>query len=139
MGQATDSKDLSSQPLRRLLMQCKGAAGVAFLLTFAIDLLGLTPMLYMMSAYDRVLSSRSGVTLVSLTLVPMLCSRFLPDHDHEPKEYRITVLFDKLFHAVLSKYEASLDWCLAHQRSVLVVALAARRGRRPAVDSSRTP
>lgn len=69
MGQATDSKDLSSQPLRRLMMQCKGAAGVAFLLTFAIDLLGLTPMLYMMSAYDRVLTSRSGVTLVSLTLV----------------------------------------------------------------------
>ena len=62
--------------------------------------------------------------IVSLTLVPMLCSRFLPDHDHEPKEYRITVLFDKLFHAVLNKYEASLDWCLAHQRSVLVVALA---------------
>ncbi len=50
-------------------MQCKGAAGVAFLLTFVIDLLGLTPMLYMMSAYDRVLTSRSGVTLVSLTLV----------------------------------------------------------------------
>ena len=69
MEQATDSKDLSSQPLRRLLMQCKGATGVAFLLTFAIDLLGLTPMLYMMSAYDRVLTSRSGVTLVSLTLV----------------------------------------------------------------------
>ena len=39
------------------------------MLTFVIDLLGLTPMLYMMSAYDRVLTSRSGVTLVSLTLV----------------------------------------------------------------------
>ncbi len=69
MGSPPDSKDRATQPLRRLLMQCKGAAGVAFLLTFAIDLLGLTPMLYMMSAYDRVLTSRSGVTLVSLTLV----------------------------------------------------------------------
>jgi len=62
--------------------------------------------------------------IVSLTLVPMLCSRFLPDHDHEPKEYRITILFDKLFHAVLSKYEVSLDWCLMHQRWVLGVAVA---------------
>jgi len=62
--------------------------------------------------------------IVSLTLVPMLCSRFLPDHDHEPKEYRITILFDKLFHAVLNKYQVSLDWCLAHQRYVLAVAVA---------------
>jgi hydrophobic/amphiphilic exporter-1 (mainly G- bacteria), HAE1 family len=62
--------------------------------------------------------------IVSLTLVPMLCSRFLPDHDHEPKEYRVTIWFDKLFHAVLGRYQMSLDWCLAHQRSVLMVALA---------------
>jgi len=62
--------------------------------------------------------------IVSLTLVPMLCSRFLPDHDHEPREYRITILFDKLFHAVLGKYQVTLDWCLAHQRAVLAVALA---------------
>jgi PrtD family type I secretion system ABC transporter len=55
--------------LQDVLAQCRRALGVAFGLTFLIDLLGLTPMLYMMSAYDRVLSSRSGVTLVSLTLV----------------------------------------------------------------------
>ena len=62
--------------------------------------------------------------VVSLTLVPMLCSRFLPDREHEPKEYRITILFDKLFHKVLDKYETSLDWCLNHQRWVLMVAVA---------------
>jgi HAE1 family hydrophobic/amphiphilic exporter-1 len=62
--------------------------------------------------------------VVSLTLVPMLCSRFLPDHDHEPKEHRITILFDKLFHKVLDKYETTLDWCLTHQRWVLMVAVA---------------
>ncbi len=61
--------------------------------------------------------------IVSLTLVPMLCSRFLPKHGEEPKEYWITVKFDQVFHAVLRKYESTLDWCLAHQRHVLAVAI----------------
>ena len=61
--------DAQGRTLQEVLAQCRRALGVAFGLTFLIDLLGLTPMLYMMSAYDRVLSSRSGVTLVSLTLV----------------------------------------------------------------------
>lgn len=61
--------------------------------------------------------------IVSLTLVPMLCSRFLPKHGEEPKDYWITIKFDELFHAVLRKYESTLDWCLAHQRHVLGVAI----------------
>ena len=61
--------------------------------------------------------------IVSLTLVPMLCSRFLPKHGEEPKDYWITVKFDEVFHAVLRKYESTLDWCLAHQRHVLGVAI----------------
>jgi hydrophobic/amphiphilic exporter-1 (mainly G- bacteria), HAE1 family len=61
--------------------------------------------------------------IVSLTLVPMLCSRFLPKHGEEPKDYWITIKFDEVFHAVLTKYESTLDWCLAHQRHVLAVAI----------------
>ncbi|WP_310627177.1 efflux RND transporter permease subunit [Limnohabitans sp.] len=61
--------------------------------------------------------------IVSLTLVPMLCSRFLPKHGEEPKDYWITIKFDQVFHAVLRKYESTLDWCLAHQRHVLAVAI----------------
>ena len=63
------------------------------------------------------------VAIVSLTLVPMLCSRFLPKHGEEPKDYWITVKFDQVFQAVLTKYESTLDWCLDHQRHVLGVAL----------------
>ena len=66
---AGQSAQQSKRSLQDVLDQCRRALGVAFGLTFVIDLLGLTPMLYMMSAYDRVLTSRSGVTLVSLTLV----------------------------------------------------------------------
>jgi HAE1 family hydrophobic/amphiphilic exporter-1 len=61
--------------------------------------------------------------VVSLTLVPMLCSKFLPKHDEEQEEYWIVKKFDQLFHFVLRKYEASLDWCLVHQRQVLAVAI----------------
>ena len=66
---ASSTTEAQGRSLQEVLGQCRRALGVAFGLTFLIDLLGLTPMLYMMSAYDRVLSSRSGVTLVSLTLV----------------------------------------------------------------------
>ncbi len=62
--------------------------------------------------------------IVSLTLVPMLCSRFLPKHGEEPKDYWITEKFDHLFHAVLTRYESTLDWCLTHQRYVLAAALS---------------
>jgi HAE1 family hydrophobic/amphiphilic exporter-1 len=61
--------------------------------------------------------------VVSLTLVPMLCSRFLPEAGHEPKEYAITKKFDVLFNWVLTRYETTLDWALSHQRRILQLAL----------------
>ena len=62
--------------------------------------------------------------LVSLTLVPMLCSRFLPEHGKEPKEYEITKKFDVYFEWLLNKYEEYLDLALNNQRKVLQIALA---------------
>ena len=59
----------SQAPIKKILGQCRNAFGFAFVLTILIDALSITPLLYMLSAYDRVLSSRSGVTLVSLTFV----------------------------------------------------------------------
>jgi len=57
------------QPVKKILMQCRQAFFFALGLTFVIDILSITPLLYMMSAFDRILGSRSGVTLVSLTLI----------------------------------------------------------------------
>jgi len=62
--------------------------------------------------------------IVSLTLVPMLCSKFLPEHGQEPREVWLTVVFDRLFHRVLNGYASALDWCLAHQRTVLALAVS---------------
>ncbi|TPQ37219.1 efflux RND transporter permease subunit [Cupriavidus pinatubonensis] len=82
--------------------------------------------------------------LVSLTLIPMLCARFLSaenvpvdesqhaygDHaGHAPAVVqkqtigmRSTQWFENLFEWTLHKYAHGLDWCLAHRRVVLVAA-----------------
>jgi HAE1 family hydrophobic/amphiphilic exporter-1 len=82
--------------------------------------------------------------LVSLTLIPMLCARFLSSenvpvdethlhhgggpagaghaHGHAERQtlgLRMTQWFEDLFQFTLRKYAAGLDWCLAHRRIVL--------------------
>ena len=56
-------------PVAELLYRCRQSFYVAFAMTFVIDLLSLAPILYMWNTFDRVISSRSGVTLVSLTVL----------------------------------------------------------------------
>ena len=65
--------------------------------------------------------------VVSLTVVPMLCSRFLPDMSkgaHHPKEYWITKKFDLVFNAVYDGYSRTLLIALKQKRVVLGVAFA---------------
>jgi multidrug efflux pump subunit AcrB len=63
--------------------------------------------------------------VVSLTLVPMLCSRFLPKHGQAvAKEAPITIKFERYFTQVLNAYEKALDWALTNQKKVLQGALA---------------
>ena len=59
------------KPIRTLLVNCRRTFYFAFVLTVLIDALSLAPMVYMMSTYDRVISARSAVTLVSLTVIVM--------------------------------------------------------------------
>jgi len=57
------------KPIKLLIIKCRRAFLMAFLLTFVIDMLSIAPMLYMMSTMDRVVNTRSMVTLVSLTAI----------------------------------------------------------------------
>ncbi len=61
---------------------------------------------------------------VSLTLVPMLASRFLSDEAHKKKPGRVVHAFERGFDAMLSGYSRSLDMALRHRGIVLGVALA---------------
>lgn len=61
--------------------------------------------------------------VVSLTLTPMLCSRFLGTHHDRPhgRFYRWT---EQAFDAALAFYERTLRWALRHYRLMLLVAAA---------------
>ncbi|MEB0014223.1 efflux RND transporter permease subunit [Glaciimonas sp. Gout2] len=61
--------------------------------------------------------------VVSLTLVPMLCSRYLKHQNHEQDGW-LSKGFERGFHAVLNTYTRGLDWCLMHRHWVLGGAVA---------------
>lgn len=59
----------STNALSKVLRDCKKAFWLTAWLTFVVELLSIAPVLYMMNMYDRVMTSRSEVTLVSLTIL----------------------------------------------------------------------
>ncbi|HEX4857689.1 MAG TPA: efflux RND transporter permease subunit, partial [Usitatibacteraceae bacterium] len=61
---------------------------------------------------------------VSLTLIPMLSSRFLVPHEKGGHAERWTAGFDRMFQWVHARYARTLDWAIAHRRVMLGVALA---------------
>ncbi len=62
-----DQAELS--PLRKALQECKTAFSLMAFITFITNVLGVVPTLYTMNMYDRVLASKSGVTMVSLMVM----------------------------------------------------------------------
>ncbi|WP_058641240.1 type I secretion system permease/ATPase [Pseudacidovorax intermedius] len=56
-----------STPVGRVLRLCRRSFWSVAVLTFVVELLSLAPIVYMWNTFDRVLASRSVVTLVSLT------------------------------------------------------------------------
>ena len=60
---------------------------------------------------------------VSLTLVPMLASRFLTDEGHKKRPGPLVRLFERGFNALLAGYTRTLDGAMAHRKSVLLVFL----------------
>jgi HAE1 family hydrophobic/amphiphilic exporter-1 len=61
--------------------------------------------------------------LVSLTLTPMLCSRFLRP-PREERHGRLYALTERFFQGMLRLYDVSLQWVLRHLRVTLIVSLA---------------
>ena len=56
-------------PIESILHDCRKSFYYAFFITAVADIISIAPMLYMMNVFDRVITTRSGVTLVSLTLL----------------------------------------------------------------------
>jgi HAE1 family hydrophobic/amphiphilic exporter-1 len=60
---------------------------------------------------------------VSLTLTPMLSSRFLRPHAHDEKHGRLYNLTESGYEWLVGKYETSLLWVMEHRRVALVFSL----------------
>jgi hydrophobic/amphiphilic exporter-1 (mainly G- bacteria), HAE1 family len=88
------------------------------------------PVLFMSGILGRLLHEFAVTIMVavlvsgfvSLTLTPMLCSRFVkpPEHGKHGRAYAASQRF---FDAVLGIYDRSLKFVLAHPRSILLVSL----------------
>lgn len=61
--------------------------------------------------------------LASLTLIPMLASRYVTQHEKEGMGQKLTAWFEHGFKHVLSSYERGLDWALFHKQTVLGMAI----------------
>ena len=61
--------------------------------------------------------------VVSLTLIPMLASRFLAQHESGGSALKWTAWFERGFTLMLASYGRMLDWALRHNRTVLGIAL----------------
>ena len=60
--------------------------------------------------------------LVSVTLTPMLSSRFLKEHSRQ-KHGRLYLLTERFFEAMLRLYDVTLQWTLRHRPAVAVLAI----------------
>jgi HAE1 family hydrophobic/amphiphilic exporter-1 len=63
----------------------------------------------------------SGV--VSLTLTPMLCSRFLKEGGHQRNPGRLFRATERIFDGMLNIYDYSLQWVLRHRLQILVFSI----------------
>jgi HAE1 family hydrophobic/amphiphilic exporter-1 len=102
----------------------KGAGEIGFtIISISVSLVAVfIPLLLMTGIVGRLFREFSiTVTLtiavsvvVSLTLTPMLCSRFLRDH-HADKHGKLFVYFERGFEAMLNAYKRGLHVVLRHQ------------------------
>ncbi|MCG3190508.1 MAG: Multidrug resistance protein MdtC [Burkholderiaceae bacterium] len=110
----------------------KGAREMAFtIMSISISLVAVLIPIFFMPGVIGLLFHEFAVVvglailvsaLVSLTLVPMLASRFLRHHAAR-EENALGRVFERGFAAILNGYARTLDWALAHRVFIGAVAL----------------
>jgi HAE1 family hydrophobic/amphiphilic exporter-1 len=113
----------------RLQAALNGAREIGFtILSMTLSLAAVfIPVLFMGGVVGRLLNEFAVVIgvavlvsgLVSLTLTPMLCSRYLrPPHSGGSRLYRAS---ERFFDGMLKTYDGSLKWVLRHRRTTMAV------------------
>jgi len=111
----------------------KGAGEIGFtIISISVSLVAVfIPLLLMGGIVGRLFREFAvtvtltiGVSvIISLTLTPMLCSRFLKDQ-HKTKHGRLYQLFEAGFDRMLERYRRGLDIVFRHQFATLMVFFA---------------
>ena len=115
----------------RMTAALKGAREIGFtILSMTLSLAAVfIPVLFMGGVVGRLLHEFAVVIgaavivsgVVSLTLTPMLCSRFLrPPHGGHNRLYQAS---ERFFDGMLHLYDRTLQWTLRHRRTTMVALL----------------
>ena len=122
------------QGMDPLKASLKGSKEVGFtIISISISLVAVFIPLFFMAGPIGLLFREFAVVVslsilvsavVSLTVVPMLCSRFLPKPGQHAKEYAINKKFDRIFDWMLKTYIHYLDLALNNRKIVLWGALS---------------
>lgn len=118
--------ELGESPMQAAL---KGSKEIAFtVVSMTLSLCAIfIPLVFMSGLLGRILHE-FAVTIVtavfisgfiSLTLTPLLCSRFLPPHNEKKEKNRLERFSDTLNHLIVRIYEPSLEWALRHKLLIL--------------------
>lgn len=86
------------------------------------------PLIFLSSPIGKIFHELAGVTIIavvfsgfiSLTLTPMLCSRFIPA---EEKETRVAKFSKKINDKFSRVYKKGLDWSLIHKGTILLFSV----------------
>src|SRR5215469_5412669 len=122
--------EMGEKPLDAAL---KGAKQIGFtVISLSISLVAVfIPLLFMTGIVGRLfrefaitLSVAVAVSaIVSLTLTPMMCARFLEPED-KSKHGKFYDATERMFKWMLDAYDSGLQWVLRHQLFTLMVAIA---------------
>ena len=117
--------ELGEKPLDAAI---KGSAEIGFtILSMTVSLAAVfIPLVFMGGVVGRLLHEFAVTIilailfsgLVSVTLTPMLCARVLKD-EHNVQHNRFYEWSERIFNACQAAYARSLDWSLAHKRSIM--------------------
>lgn len=94
------SEQLAKGPVSKLLVESRKTFFLAFGLTFFTQVLSIAPIVYMINMFDRVMTSRSVVTLLSLTV--LLVAAFI-----------FSSSVDWLRRRLMMRFALRLDWEVA--------------------------
>ena len=111
----------------------RGSREIGFtILSMTLSLVAVfIPVLFMPGIVGRILHE-FAVTIsmailisgfVSLTLTPMLCSRFIRPHSAAERHGRLYLLMERFFEGMLHTYEGTLKLVLRHRLTVLVITI----------------